>query len=110
EASPRKLGINRSCTRLYNTPTRKKSMVDKIPWLTICNRDPEVPSVVKDANPRSTNPICETEEYAISFFRYFMDSAFKDPYRMEITPTIPLNQPKYSAESGNIPKQIRRIP
>ncbi len=44
------------------TPVIKNKRADRIPWLNIWYTDPVTPSVVMEASPRRTNPICDTEE------------------------------------------------
>jgi hypothetical protein len=63
--------------RSYITPTHRNSAADTNPCESICARPPSIPSWLNRKKPRVTNPICEIDEYAISFFMSACTSATK---------------------------------
>ena len=67
--------ISRECTRSYSTPMHKNIAAEMKPCDTICTRPPSIPCELKMKNPSVTNPMCEMEEYATSFFMSVCASA-----------------------------------
>src|ERR687891_214533 len=65
-ASPPRRARSRVCVRSYSIPTiRNRAPVDS-PWFTIWMTPPDMPCSVPAKIPSTTNPRCDTLEYATS--------------------------------------------
>ena len=54
--------------RSYMTPTHRNIAAEMKPCEIICTSAPSTPYALKMKNPRVTKPMCEIDEYAMSFF------------------------------------------
>ena len=63
--------------RSYMTPTHRNIAADTKPCEIICASAPSMPSWLNRKKPSVTNPMCEIDEYAISFFMSVCTSATK---------------------------------
>ena len=93
------------------TPTQRKSAPEMNPWEIICTRAPSTPSAALVAspasmmenatkNPRVTNPMWETDEYAISFFMSGWTRATKPTYTMATSESAIMNIASSALASG----------
>jgi hypothetical protein len=63
--------------RSYITPTHRNIAADTKPCEIIWTRPPSMPSWLNRKKPSVTKPMCEMDEYAISFFMSACISATK---------------------------------
>ena len=66
--------------RSYSTPTHRNMAPEMKPWEIICSTAPSMPCVLKMNNPNVTKPMCDIDEYAMSFFMSVCTSATSPIY------------------------------
>ena len=54
--------------------------------------------------------MCETDEYATSFFRSFCANAQNAPYKMLMVPNSAMAKPAHWVALGRMAKLMRKIP
>ncbi len=81
-----------------------------MPCASIWKSAPCTPASVSVTMPSTTNPRCETDEYATSFFASSCTYAISAPKMMPITARIATSGASCAAASGNIGQAKRRKP
>ena len=112
----------RLCMRSYSTPTQENIAPEMKPWLIICTIAPCRPSRAASCKPWSrtrakamkvpsvTKPMCETDEYAISFFMSSCTSATRPTYTTATSDSAITSQAYSWPASGTIGRTKRRKP
>jgi hypothetical protein len=80
------------------------------PCETICIMPPCMPCSLKMKKPSVTNPMCEIDEYAISFFMSVCTSATSPMYTTAISDSVIMKVSRYCEASGAIGRLKRRNP
>ena len=108
-------------SRSYITPTQRKSAPEMNPCEIIWIRAPSTPRaalVVSPVsmnektmkNPRVTNPMCDTDEYAISFFMSGWTRATNPMYTIATSESAIMNPASSALASGAIGMLSRTRP
>ena len=80
------------------------------PWANIWNTEPLSPASVNVAAPSMTIPMCETDEYAITYLRSVCAIEESAPYTMLTHAIVPTSHARSTAPSGRSPIPTRTTP
>src|SRR6266581_7905061 len=97
----------RECIRSYNTPTHRNRAAETNPCEIICTRPPSMPYASKMKKPRVTKPMCEMDEYAISFFMSVCTSATRPMYTIAIRDKVIMKPAREWLEYGRMGSEKR---
>src|SRR3972149_4493783 len=81
-----------------------------MPWANIWKTEPLSPASVSVAAPSMTSPMCETDEYAMTYLRSVWAIAESAPYTTLTQAIVPTSQVSASAPSGRSPMPTRTTP
>src|SRR3989304_1286232 len=82
-------------------PTSRNNAPVDSPWLTIWSTPPAIACSVNAKVPSTTNPRCDTDEYATRRFTSVWMSATIAPYTIPISAITEIASAKYREASGN---------
>src|SRR5436309_875817 len=95
--------ISRECAFSYTRPTRAKKRPVITPWANIWKTEPLRPASVSVAAPSITSPMCETDEYATTYFKSTWAIAERAPYT-----TLMQARPHLAARAPDADEQVHR--